>query len=136
MKQKNIIFTLLIVGVLVAIGIIAAKYLVKRKGANEEGGDNGSSGSGSSGGSSSTQASFPLRRGSKGKQVTQLQRWLNANTGGLIYDTADGLIYVSAHNSVGVDGRFGPATEKELMTATGRTEVSQQFFNSVHMNSL
>ncbi len=132
MKQKNIILTLLIVGILVAVGIIAAKYLVKRKGANEEGGDSGNSSSGSS----STQASFPLRRGSKGKQVTQLQRWLNTNTGGLIYDTADGLVYVSAHNSVGVDGQFGPATEKELMTATGRTEVSQQFFNSVHMNSL
>lgn len=131
MKKKNTLKTVLIVGVLVVLAVIIARWLLKNK--NTAGGD--ASDEQASGGSSQT-AAFPLRRGSRGTQVTQLQRWLNSNTSGLIYDTSDGLIYVSQHNSVGVDGQFGAETERELKAATGMTEVSKDYFNKTHMNSL
>ncbi len=131
MKQKNTLKTVLIVGILVVLAVLFARWLMKNKST-----DNGdTSGEPTSGGNSQT-ASFPLRRGSRGTQVTQLQRWLNTNTSGLIYDTSDGLIYVSQHNSVGVDGQFGAETERELKAATGMTEVSKDYFNKTHMNSL
>lgn len=131
MKQKNTLKIVLIVGILVVLAVILARWLMKNKST-----DNGdTSGEPTSGGNSQT-ASFPLRRGSRGTQVTQLQRWLNTNTSGLIYDTSDGLIYVSQHNSVGVDGQFGAETERELKAATGMTEVSRDYFNKTHMNSL
>lgn len=131
MKKKNTLKVILIVGVLVVLAVILARWLMKNKST-----DNGdTSGEPTSGGNTQT-AAFPLRRGSRGTQVTQLQRWLNSNTSGLIYDTSDGLIYVSQHNSVGVDGKFGAETERELKAATGLTEVSRDYFNKTHMNSL
>lgn len=131
MKKKNTLKVILTVGVLVVLAVILARWLMKNKST-----DNGdTSGEPTSGGNTQT-ASFPLRRGSRGTQVTQLQRWLNTNTSGLIYDTSDGLIYVSQHNSVGVDGQFGAETERELKAATGMTEVSRDYFNKTHMNSL
>lgn len=131
MKQKNTLKTVLIVGVLVVLAVIIARWLLKNK--TTDGGD--TSDEQTSGGNSQT-ASFPLRRGSRGTQVTQLQRWLNSNTSGLIYDTSDGLIYVSQHNSVGVDGQFGAETERELKAATGMTEVSKDYYTKTFMNSL
>lgn len=131
MKQKNTLKTVLIVGVLVVLAVIIARWLLKNKTTD----DGDTSDEPTSGGSSQT-ASFPLRRGSRGTQVTQLQRWLNTNTSGLIYDTSDGLIYVSQHNSVGVDGQFGAETERELKAATGMTEVSKDYFLKTYMNSL
>lgn len=131
MKKKNTLKVILIVGVLVVLAVILAKWLMKNKSTDNA----DTSGEPTSGGNSQT-ASFPLRRGSRGTQVTQLQRWLNSNTSGLIYDTSDGLIYVSQHNSVGVDGQFGAETERELKAATGMTEVSRDYFNKTHMNSL
>lgn len=131
MKQKNTLKIVLIVGILVVLAVILAKWLMKNKSTDNA----DTSGEPTSGGNSQT-ASFPLRRGSRGTQVTQLQRWLNTNTSGLIYDTSDGLIYVSQHNSVGVDGQFGAETERELKAATGMTEVSRDYFNKTHMNSL
>lgn len=131
MKKKNTLKIVLIVGVLVVLAIIIARWLMKNKGT--AGGD--TSDEQASGGSSQT-AAFPLRRGSRGTQVTQLQRWLNSNTSGLIYDTSDGLIYVSQHNSVGVDGQFGAETERELKAATGMMEVSKDYYTKTHMNSL
>lgn len=131
MKQKNTLKIVLIVGILVVLAVILAKWLMKNK--STDTGD--TSDEQTSGGNSQT-ASFPLRRGSRGTQVTQLQRWLNSNTSGLIYDTSDGLIYVSQHNSVGVDGQFGAETERELKAATGMTEVSKDYYTKTHMNSL
>ena len=131
MKKKNTLKTVLIVGILVVLAVIIARWLLKNK--NTAGGD--TSDEQTSGGTGLT-AAFPLRRGSRGTQVTQLQRWLNSNTSGLIYDTSDGLIYVSQHNSVGVDGQFGAETERELKAATGMTEVSKDYYTKTHMNSL
>lgn len=131
MKQKNTLKTVLIVGILVVLAVILARWLMKNK--NTANGD--TSDEQTSGGNSQT-ASFPLRRGSRGTQVTRLQRWLNSNTSGLIYDASDGLIYVSQHNSVGVDGQFGAETERELKAATGMTEVSKDYYTKTFMNSL
>lgn len=131
MKKKNTLKVILIVGVLVVLAVILAKWLMKNKST-----DNGDTSDEPTSGGNSQTASFPLRRGSRGTQVTQLQRWLNSNTSGLIYDTSDGLLYVSQHNSVGVDGQFGAETERELKAATGMTEVSRDYFTKTHMNSL
>lgn len=131
MKQEKRIAVIIMVAALVVISIIVARWLTKHK--STDSGD--TSDEPTSGGNTQT-ASFPLRRGSRGTQVTQLQRWLNTNTSGLIYDTSDGLIYVSQHNSVGVDGQFGAETERELKAATGMTEVSKDYFTKTYMNSL
>lgn len=133
MSKKNTLKVILIVGVLVILGAILAKWLMKNK--NTDSGGTVSGGSPDNG-TNTTNASFPLRRGSRGKQVNQLQRWLNTNTSGLIYDTASGLLYVSPHKAVGVDSIFGAETERELKAATGMTEVSKDYFTKTHMNSL
>lgn len=134
MKKKNTLKVILIVGVLVILGVILARWLMKNKNSTDS--DSTVSGGSTDSGTNTTNADFPLRRGSRGKQVTQLQRWLNTNTSGLIYDTASGLLYVSPHKAVGVDSIFGAETERELKAATGMTEVSKDYFTKTHMNSL
>lgn len=61
---------------------------------------------------------FPLKRGSKGDKVKQLQRYLNINY-------SSGLV---------VDGDFGPKTEAALNTATGLSQVSESWYQNNVLN--
>lgn len=127
----------LIVAALVLAAILVARWLTgkssAKSGSESDSGGNNSGGGGSNGNASAT---FPLHKGSRGQEVRQLQRWLNSNVMGLIYDTPDGMIYVSRHNSVSVDSIFGDKTEAALKAATGMTEVSKDYFMKTYMNSL
>tara|TARA_Y100000592_G_C5442094_1_gene303983 strand:- start:248 stop:832 length:585 start_codon:yes stop_codon:yes gene_type:complete len=61
---------------------------------------------------------FPLKRGSKGDKVKQLQRYLNINY-------SSGLV---------VDGDFGPKTQAALNTATGLSQVSESWYQNNVLN--
>ena len=61
---------------------------------------------------------FPLKRGSKGDKVKELQRFLNIKY-------SSGLV---------VDGDFGPKTQGALNTATGLSQVSQSWYQNNVLN--
>lgn len=65
-----------------------------------------------SGGNKNT---FPLKYGSTGKEVSNLQAYLNtANTAG-----------------IGVDGIWGPETEAAVKKYLGRTEISKELYDEL-----
>lgn len=56
---------------------------------------------------------FPLKNGSRGSEVSELQKWLNSQNVGY---------------SIAVDGIFGEQTEKLLYTVTGEKQMSKKTF--------
>jgi len=61
---------------------------------------------------------FPLKRGSKGDKVKELQKFLNIKY-------SSGLV---------VDGDFGPKTQGALNTATGLSQVSESWYQNNVLN--
>lgn len=82
----------------------------------------GSSASGGGGGLSSTkcqtQSIFPLKKGSTGKQVGALQKFINA---------------VPTSNKLTVDCDFGNATESEVFRGIGKKEVDLATYKSYNI---
>lgn len=82
----------------------------------------GSSASGGGGGLSSTkcqeQSVFPLKKGSVGKQVGALQKFINA---------------VPTSNKLTVDCSFGSATESEVFRGIGKKEVDLATYKSYNI---
>lgn len=126
MSKKNTLKIIVIVGVLVILGVILAKWLMRTQN-SEDSGESATNDSSGSGGNTYQNTGFPLRRGSKGSEVSHLQSWLNAtgNVQGISrnYDPT-----IAAHNSLNVDGKFGYLTETSLKQATGMTSVTQAYY--------
>lgn len=82
----------------------------------------GSSSSGGGGGLTSTkcqeQSVFPLKKGSTGKQVGALQKFINA---------------VPSSNKLTVDCDFGNATEAEVFRGIGKKEVDLATYKSYNI---
>lgn len=64
--------------------------------------------------------SFPLKMGSRGKRVEQLQRWLIADKGATL-------------PSYGVDGIWGTETEAVVREKLGKDNVSKDYFEKTEM---
>lgn len=104
--SKKIIITIVIIITLSAIGFFLYTKFIKPKPESEDENKNSSSGSGNSGTGSSE---FPLKSGSKGMKVKQLQAGLN-----LLKKT-----------KLDVDGKFGPKTLAALKKHFNISQVSQ-----------
>jgi hypothetical protein len=114
-KRKTILIGLGVLGTGVA-GFLGWHYLKNKKKANQE--EDTSSMTESSGGGSSSMPSaknddFPLKRGSKGNRVTQLQNALVKKYGASILP------------KYGVDGMFGKEVEAALVRAKMPTSINE-----------
>jgi type III secretory pathway component EscV len=128
MKTKSI-YVLIVVILLVVLALWLAKKLTntekKEKEEKEEqqntGGGSGSSGNGHSYDTTLTQnATFPLQLTSpmkKGKNVRQLQNWLNRKKSAI-------------YAPITVDGIFGAKTENLLLAVTGKKSMTELEFTS------
>lgn len=105
-----------VAGVLIVGGILYAfrKQIFGKGGGSEYDQDTNTGGAGNSGGGTSTPsimlAEFPMRKGSRGENVRELQRALVCGK------------YLPAG---GADGIFGSKTETALIQATGKREVTK-----------
>jgi peptidoglycan hydrolase-like protein with peptidoglycan-binding domain len=61
---------------------------------------------------------FPLRNGSRGLEVTSLQKWLNIN------------LKIKKLPEIKVDGIFGTETESALKTITTKTTMEKSYFDN------
>ena len=126
MKAKSI-YVLIVVILLVVLALWLAKKLTntEKKEEEKEEQQNAGSGSGSSGNSNldttlTQNATFPLELTSpmkKGKNVRQLQNWLNKKKSAI-------------YAPITVDGIFGSKTETLLYNVTGKKSITQMDFIS------
>lgn len=127
MKTKTI-YVLIAVILLVVIAIAIAKRLTnteKKEKEEKEEQQNAGGGSGSSGSSNldttlTQNATFPLQLTSpmkKGKNVRQLQNWLNRKKSPL-------------YAPITVDGIFGAKTENLLLAVTGKKSMTELEFTN------
>ena len=126
MKTKSI-YVLIVVILLVVLALWLAKKLTntEKKEEEKEEQQNTGSGSGSSGSSNldtilTQNATFPLELTSpmkKGKNVRQLQNWLNKKKS-----------YI--YSPITVDGIFGVKTENLLNAVTGKKSMTELEFTS------
>lgn len=135
MKTRTI-YVIIAVILLVVIAIAIAKRLTnkekKEKEEKEEqqntGGGSGSSGSSNLDTTLTQNATFPLQLTSpmkKGKNVRQLQNWLNRKKSSL-------------YAPITVDGIFGVKTENLLLAVTGKKSMTELEFttNGVYQESI
>lgn len=126
MKAKSI-YVLIVVILLVVLALWLAKKLTntEKKEEEKEEQQNAGSGSGSSGNPNldttlTQNATFPLELTSpmkKGKNVRQLQNWLNRKKSAL-------------YAPITVDGIFGVKTENLLLAVTGKKSMTDLEFTS------
>ena len=126
MKTKSI-YVLIVVILLVVLALWLAKKLTntEKKEEEKEEQQNTGSGSGSSGSSNldtilTQNATFPLELTSpmkKGKNVRQLQNWLNKKKSAI-------------YSPITVDGIFGVKTENLLNAVTGKKSMTELEFTS------
>lgn len=126
MKAKNI-YVLIVVILLVVFALWLAKKLTNTEKKEEEkeeqqntGGGSGSSGSSNLDTTLTQNATFPLELTSpmkKGKNVRQLQNWLNKKKSAL-------------YAPITVDGIFGVKTENLLLAVTGKNSMTELEFTS------
>lgn len=126
MKTKSI-YVLIVVILLVVLALWLAKKLTntEKKEEEKEEQQNAGSGSGSSGSSNldtilTQNATFPLELTSpmkKGKNVRQLQNWLNKKKSAI-------------YSPITVDGIFGVKTENLLNAVTGKKSMTELEFTS------
>lgn len=136
MKTRTI-YVIIAVIVLVVLALWLAKKLTNTEKKEQEekeekqntGSGSGSSGSGYSYDTTLTQnATFPLQLTSpmkKGKNVRQLQNWLNRKKSAI-------------YAPITVDGIFGAKTENLLLAVTGKKSMTELEFttNSVYQESI
>lgn len=103
-KTLLILLGLLLVGGVSAIGftVLKDKKTLPGTGADEP----------------ETKSDFPLKIGSTGEKVKQLQRYINSKM-------------LAFEMPLDVDGIFGPATLTQLKFKTGLSEVSEAKFNEL-----
>ena len=71
-----------------------------------------------SGGGAGKVLGFPLRKGSTGNDVKQLQKWINTN------------LAKKDMASIVADGSFGSGTEAALKVITGKTTMDKTYFTN------
>lgn len=133
MKKKKV-FILLAMLILGITTFLVVKRYIGSKSSESQGGTNDGSG-GNTGGSVANSKVFPLKRLSQGAEVRHLQRWLNSTGPYPPYANIDATI--QPHNSINVDGIFGPRTEAALKTATGGiyTYVTKAYYDMKNMQN-
>tara|TARA_Y100001972_G_C7579857_1_gene290881 strand:+ start:29 stop:421 length:393 start_codon:yes stop_codon:yes gene_type:complete len=109
--NKKLRNTLIISGSVITLSVLAYFLFFKDKN-NDKDDKNGDDQNGDDQNAEQTQASFPLKKGSKGLRVRKLQKFLN--------DTG-------SHN-LAVDGDFGPLTENAVKSEQTPFNVFKQSF--------
>ena len=117
-KRKVILIGLSVLGTGVA-GFLGWNYLKNKKKANQEEDFSSDSESPSVTTASVKNDSFPLKRGSKGNRVTQLQNALVKKFGASILP------------KYGVDGMFGQEVETALVRAKLPTTINETIYNTL-----
>lgn len=133
MKKKKVFILLAVVILGITTFFVVKRYIGGRSSEPQGGADNASGGN--AGGSVANSKAFPLKRGSQGAEVRHLQRWLNSTGSFPPYVNIDPTI--QPHNSISVDGIFGPKTEAALKTATGGiySYVTKAYYDMKNMQN-
>lgn len=78
---------------------------------------------------------FPLKKGSRGNEVKQLQKWINTNVLALIKRNATaGIKLDEPLKTVTVDGVFGTATENALASILrGQRTMEKSYYDSANI---
>lgn len=132
MKKKKVLIILAVLILGITTFFVVKRYLGNKASATD--GDTSGSGSTSSNSTPNTKA-FPLKRLSQGAEVRHLQSWLNATGPYPPYRNLDSQI--QPHNTINVDGIFGPKTEAALKTATGGvySYVTKAYYDMKNMQN-
>jgi hypothetical protein len=119
--RKQVIIGVLVIAVAVIIFIIVRKKMKEKKELDESSDTNTTVDPANIGASTYQNASvFPLKRGSKGIQVRQLQTYLLKEYG-----------FKGA-----IDGDFGPITEAAVIKNLNRNNVSEDIFKKFGMDRI
>jgi peptidoglycan hydrolase-like protein with peptidoglycan-binding domain len=80
---------------------------------------------------------FPLKYGSSGRYVIQLQKWLNENIKQINKRKINqGEKESELLKPIAVDGIFGKETEKALITVTGKNTMSKEYYENAKIDNL